>query len=204
MKKIIPFLAGGYESNSYLLVSNNEAALIDAEASATDVISALNREGAKLKYVLLTHGHFDHTISADELRRKTSAKLLIHKCDEEMLTDAQKSVLWLFFRKDDTVGRADEVLVDGDEIDLGDEKIRVLHTSGHSRGSVSYLIGDSLFTGDTLFKNGYGRFDLYGGDPNELLNSLNKLSKLDGDILIYPGHGEGGTIKDAINALGII
>lgn len=203
MKKIIPFTATGYESNSYLLISNNEAALIDAGADVRSVLSVLDREGAALKYILLTHGHFDHTVSANELRRKTGAKLLVHKDDEEMLTDAKKSALWLFFGKDDTVGRADGTLDDGDELLIGDEKIQVVHTSGHSKGSVCYQAGSSLFTGDTLFKSGYGRFDLYGGDPEELLRSLKLLSQLDGNIDIYPGHGEGSTIKKAISALGI-
>ena len=204
MKKIIPFFRAGYESNSYLIVSNGEAALIDAGVSSEAVLSALSREGATLRYILLTHGHFDHTLNANDLRLKTGAKLLIHKDDEEMLTDASKSALLTFFGKNDTVGRADGVISDGDEIALGNEAITVLHTKGHSKGSVCYQIGDSLFTGDTLFKRGYGRFDLYGGDPSELLDSLKRLSTLDGGISIYPGHGESGAINDAINALGII
>lgn len=204
MKKIIPFFASGYESNSYLLISDNEAALIDAGVDARSVLSVLSREGAKLKYVLLTHGHFDHTLSANELRQKTGAKLLVHKNDEEMLADAKKSALWLFFGKDDAIGQADGLLDGGDELLLGDEKIQVIHTSGHSKGSVCYRADDSLFTGDTLFKNGYGRFDLYGGDPNELLDSLKRLALLSEDITIYPGHGDSQTLKKAINALGII
>lgn len=204
MKKIIPFFSSGYESNSYLIISNGEAALIDAGVSSETVISTLNHECATLKYILLTHGHFDHTLSADELRRKTDAKLLIHKDDDEMLTDATKSALLTFFGKSDTVGHADGILTEGDIVTLGDESITVIHTSGHSKGSVCYKIGDSLFTGDTLFVGGYGRFDLYGGNEGDLLDSLKRLSMLDGGIPIYPGHGKSGAINDAINALGII
>ena len=202
--KIIPFLPHGYESDSYLLVNSGEAALIDAGVPSGLVLEALAEEKAKLKYILLTHGHFDHTASADKLREVTEAKLFVHTDDAEMLADPQKSALALFFGRYDTLSPCDGTLEDGDSISLGGEEIKVIHTPGHSKGSVCYLAGDKLFTGDTLFNGGYGRFDLYGGDFKALTSSLKKLGKLDPHLEIYPGHGDGTTLGKALELLNFI
>lgn len=202
--KIIPFFARGWESDSYLVVNDGEAALIDAGVSSEMVLKELQKENAALKYILLTHGHFDHTVSADKLREMTEAKLLIHKDDAEMLTDATKSALALFFGRDDTLSPCDGTLKGGDIIQLGNEEIKVLHTPGHSKGSVCYLVGNILFTGDTLFNGGYGRFDLYGGDFSQLVSSLKGLKQLDQSLEIHPGHGDCTTLGKALNLLNFI
>ncbi len=202
--KIIPFFARGWESDSYLLINGGEAALIDAGVSARLVLEALAKENAKLKHILLTHGHFDHTVSADKLREVTEAKLFVHTDDAEMLADPQKSALALFFGRYDTLSPCDGTLKDGDTIKLGDKEIKVIHTPGHSKGSVCYLVESTLFTGDTLFNGGYGRFDLYGGDFKALTSSLKKLGKLDPHLEIYPGHGDGTTLGKALKLLNFI
>ena len=202
--KIIPFYAHGWESNSYLVISEGQAALIDAGAPVKVVTEAIEAQGAVLKYILLTHGHFDHTITADTLRKFSEVKLAVHENDAEMLGDAQKSALAMFFGRNDTVKPCEISLNDGDVIELGAEKISVIHTPGHSKGSVCYLVGSSLFTGDTLFDGGYGRYDLYGGDFHALCDSLSKLKSLDRELDIYPGHGNTEKLGTAINCLNFI
>lgn len=202
--KTIPFYARGWESDSYLVINGSDAVLIDAGVAVKTVLETLERENAALKYILLTHGHFDHTITADGIREATGAGLIIHADDSEMLSDPEKSALATFFGRYDTVAPCDMTVKDGDTVAFGDHEIKVIHTPGHSKGSVCYLVGNSLFTGDTLFNGGYGRYDLYGGDLDALCASLSALKKLDGSLEIYPGHGDGTTLKKAINYLNFI
>ena len=202
--KIINFYSSGFESNSYLLISGLEAVLIDAGVPTKKVLDTLENEGAKLKYILLTHGHFDHTITADKLRDATGARLAIHEDDDEMLSDAEKSALALFFGRHDTVRPSDLTLKDGDRLGFGADELTIIHTPGHSKGSVCCQIGNSLFTGDTLFNGGYGRYDLHGGDFNTLCASLAKLKELDGELDIYPGHGDSAKLSKALNYLNFI
>lgn len=202
--KIIPFFARGWEANSYLVISEGQAALIDAGAPTKSILEALDSENAKLEYILLTHGHFDHTVTADALRKATGAKLIIHTDDEEMLTDPEKSVLASFLGRYDTVAPSEKAITDGERIPLGKEEIIVIHTPGHSKGSVCYLTADSLFTGDTLFDGGFGRYDLHGGDFMALRASLSRLKELDGKLDIFPGHGNSAKLENALNLLKFI
>lgn len=203
--KLVPFYSAMWESNSYLLVDGTEAILIDAGVNAKDVMDQLQRENAALKHILLTHGHFDHTVSVDALREATGAKLSVHSADAEMLTDAEKSALYTFFGTRGSHKPADITLSDGDTIPFGNTTIRVIHTPGHSRGSVCYLADNMLFSGDTLFDGGYGRCDLYGGDMTVLATSLGKLQTLDPNLTIYPGHGGSALLGAALsNLFGLI
>ena len=202
---VIPFTGLSWEANSYLVVNGTHAALIDAGVSTDVVKEALSRLGATLDAVLLTHGHFDHTISADKLRESFSVPVMIHEADAEMLTDAEKSALYYFFGTRSAHLPADRALKDGDVIPLGDAVITVHHTPGHSLGSVCYRVGDALFTGDTIFSAGYGRCDLYGGDMHALASSLASLRKLEQNLTIYPGHGGTATLGAALdNLFGLI
>lgn len=202
--KIISFSPKGWEANSYLVINGGQGALIDAGAPTKSVLEALQSQQAELKYVLLTHGHFDHTITANAICEATGAKLAICEADAEMLQDPEKSALALFLGRRDTVKQADILLENGNEIDLGGIALRVIHTPGHSKGSVCYLAGNALFTGDTLFNGGYGRYDLYGGDFNSLCASLSFLKELDGKLEIFPGHGDTATLETALNYLNFI
>ena len=202
--KIIPFFARGWEANSYLVISEGQAALIDAGAPTKSILEALDSENAKLEYILLTHGHFDHTVTADALRKATGAKLIIHTDDEEMLADPEKSALASFLGRYDTVTPSEKTVTDGERIPLGKEEITVIHTPGHSKGSVCYLTADSLFTGDTLFDGGFGRYDLHGGDFMALRASLSRLKELDGKLDIFPGHGNSAKLENALNLLKFI
>ncbi|MBQ8212903.1 MAG: MBL fold metallo-hydrolase [Clostridia bacterium] len=182
---------GSWGSNCYLLTVGSHAALVDPSANAYTLMDAVAQKGAILELILLTHGHFDHIVSIDTLRQYTDAPVMIHEDDAEMLGDSTKNAFYTFFRQERNYRDADRVLTDGEILKLGDEMIRVIHTPGHSAGSVCYLCNENQFllTGDTLFDEGVGRCDLWKGDADQLRNSLKKLRDFPQNSLIYPGHG---------------
>ena len=183
-----------YGSNTYVIISGGDAAVVDPSAYADEILNALG--GAKLRYILLTHGHFDHILKLDSLKCKTNAEVCIHSMDEEMLSDPELNASEFFGLDLASLG-ADRTLCDGEEIPLGRERIKVLHTPGHTRGSVCFDCGDDLICGDTLFKSGYGRYDLPGGDPRVLFGSLKMLADRRDDPTIHPGHGESCRLSSA-------
>ena len=124
---------------------------------------------------------------------------MIHHEDAEMLVDGKKNAFYQFFGQERTFRPADRLLSDGEEIALGDEHIRVIHTPGHSRGSCCFLCGeDRLITGDTIFAEGFGRYDLFGGDVHLLKTSLGHLRTMNPRLRIYPGHGESTSLQSAL------
>jgi glyoxylase-like metal-dependent hydrolase (beta-lactamase superfamily II) len=190
-----------FGSNCYILVSNGSAAVIDPSVDATEITSLAQSKGAVIEKIILTHGHFDHIESLDKLRDMTQSPACIHKHDNEMLTDGNKNAHSLFFGYNKKWRPAEILLEDSDEISLGGETIKVISTPGHSKGSICLLCGDKLITGDTLFANGYGRYDLHGGDVNALTSSLNSLRELDQKLTIYPGHGAPSILGTALDEL---
>ena len=204
--KIINIHAGSWLSNCYVLISvdshgKSHAAVIDPSAPADDVISTLAEHGATLEMIIMTHGHFDHIMSLDSLREKTYATICIHKDDAEMLCDGKKNAYSFFFGTSFEQGEADRLLADGEILTLGDETLKVMHLPGHSKGSVALLGDDFIITGDTIFSEGFGRYDLYGGDPMTLKKSLNSLKSLDGSLTLYAGHGESSKLGKALRAI---
>ncbi len=192
-------------SNCWLLTSGDEALLVDSGAELSEIEAALSSKGLTLRGVLLTHGHFDHAWSARAVADRYGVPLYIHFDDGEMLGDGMKNAYLMCYGRDKDLGQADVLLRDGDIITLGGEEIKVLHTPGHSQGSVCYLAGKSLISGDTLFATSIGRWDLYGGSVDELRSSLFALTLLDEDIKIYPGHGAPARLGDALGrALNLI
>ena len=123
------------------------------------------------------------------------AKTLIHGADAHLLTDVDSSYMRLFGGSNTTSKPAERLLSDGDEIQLDGLKINVLHTPGHTPGSVCYIAGDSIFCGDTIFRDSIGRYDLAGGDWEELQRSLKKIKNLPGDYRLYPGHGSSTSLE---------
>ena len=191
---IIKLKGLSYASNTYVIISGTDAAVVDPSIEVKDIINALN--GAKLRYILLTHGHFDHILKLDALKCEAKAEICIHKNDEEMLTDPELNASEFFGMDFASLG-ADIALTDGDTIQLGREIIEVIHTPGHTPGSVCYDCGNDLICGDTLFTSGYGRYDLPGGDPKVLFASLKKLSDRRDNPMIHPGHGASCSLSDA-------
>ena len=201
--EIISLPTVGFASNCYIVHNGKDAFVVDPSISEKKILKALDERDLNLKGILLTHGHFDHIFHAEELRAESGAPLYVHELDDEMLTDSNKNAYRTFTGNDFTVKKADVLLKDGDILPLGDEKITVLHTPGHTRGSVCYDTGDSLLSGDTIFAEGFGRCDLYGGDMSALKVSIIGLSDLAKaeNRWLYSGHGKCSTLRKAIENL---
>ena len=196
---VVPVASPSFGSNTYLIVSNGHAFVVDPAVSSAAVFSAADAEGVCLDGILLTHGHFDHILSMDILRDAASIPVMIHEDDAELLADGKKNAFYTFFGKDRAFRPADRLLKDGDALVLGGEVVRVLHTPGHTRGSCCYLCGEHLVTGDTVFSEGFGRYDLYGGNESTLKRSLSALRALNPRLQIYPGHGPHAFLGDALD-----
>ena len=190
MMKTDVLTVGPIETNCYLVSreDRDDALIIDPGAEGSRIRAAL--KGKKPAAVLLTHGHFDHTGALEEF---AGVPIYIHPADEIMLRDPEWSVGGL---NGDTAPRPEATgfVQEGAKLCLAGLDIAVLHTPGHTLGSVCYRIGDCLFTGDTLFQHGYGRTDFPGGDFRALLSSLRRLLKGEEDLRVYPGHGPETTI----------
>ena len=181
------FISGPIDANNYLLTDNNKAVLIDCSEVKPELLNAL--DGLKLKYILLTHGHFDHVLGVNGMREKTGAKVLVNKADVERMEESV-NIMETFGVSGIATPKADDFIKDGDILKFGNTEIKVIGTPGHTEGGVCYLIGDKLFSGDTLFKNSVGRTDLPGGDFAKLSKSIkNNLFNLEENTTVYPGHG---------------
>lgn len=191
---IIKLNGVSYVSNTYVLISGNDAAVVDPSVDLKTIKEAIG--SAKLRYILLTHCHFDHILTLDSLRTETHAEVCIHAADAEMMKDPELNGSEFFGFEFASLG-ADKILEDGEVINLGKEQIEVISTPGHTPGSVCYDCGDKLICGDTLFTSGYGRYDLPGGDANALFKSLKKLAERQDNPMIYPGHGASCAISEA-------
>ncbi len=173
--------AGPLGVNCYILEDEEarQAAVIDPGGDAPEIIRAV--EGAELRYILLTHGHYDHVGGAAALKKAfPQAALYIHERD---FRGVDPNLFPLGAQAGD-VNFYDE----GDEIAFGGVTLRVLHTPGHSEGGVTLRCGDLLFCGDTLFAGSCGRTDFPGGDSDKLMASLRRLGELEGNLRVCPGH----------------
>lgn len=204
--KIYSICPHSFGSNTYVLVSGNEAAIVDPSVSVSTVEKNLNELRAVPVSILLTHGHFDHTVSVDTLRNKYPIPLIINSADAPMITDGKADAFYAFYGLESTHNPAERLISDSDEIKLGNETIKVIGTPGHSPGSVCFLCNDGnsefMLTGDTLFADSVGRCDLWKGDPSALRDSLRKLLNFDKSMKIYPGHGGDSTLGSALESAG--
>lgn len=179
----------GYSSNCYLLFSNSEAAVVDPSIETELILKAAENADVNIKYIILTHGHFDHMHTLDELRDATGAKVLVHKDDAETLTNSALSLFSYFGYPDTTYRPADELLEDGDILELGGEYVSVVHTPGHTPGCICLRTMNGILTGDTLFDMSVGRYDFPRSNGVKLRDSIKKLYENFPDDKIYPGHG---------------
>lgn len=198
MLNINRLILGPVATNCYVVTNENtkEAIVIDPSEHADEIIKCLEKEGAKLSAILLTHGHFDHMTAANALREKTGAKVYAHEAEEELLKTPQLNLSVLFTGK--PVSTAADVLVkDNEELALAGIKIKVIYTPGHTIGGCCYLLEDQgiLFSGDTLFAGTIGRTDFPTGNYQTLVNSIReRLFTLSEDIKVLPGHEDTTTI----------
>ncbi|MHB1152308.1 MAG: MBL fold metallo-hydrolase [Eubacteriales bacterium] len=189
--KILTFILGVMQTNCYFIIdeTTGETAVVDPAASAEKIAAKIKDHSLTLKYIILTHAHFDHMMALEELRQQNHVPVYIHELDAQALLDPEQSYMDQFGGVKSSCRPADFLLADGDTIILGHSKIKIMHTPGHTMGSICLIAEDNIISGDTLFRGDVGRYDLYGGDYNQLLQSLKKLSELESDYKIYPGHG---------------
>lgn len=171
---------GSIQANCYILGCNKtrEGTVIDPGDEAQRIVREITKSGLKIKNILITHGHFDHTGAVCDLKKIAKAPVLIHRLDARGLGVTP-----------------DGELFDGQEIEVGTYRINVIHTPGHSPGGVCLHAPGVVFTGDTLFHSSIGRTDFPGGDHNGLIRAVReKIFPLGDDLRIYPGHGPASTI----------
>lgn len=178
---------GSMDNNCCLIVDekSNKSALVDCTEFSQKMLDLIG--DTDLCYILLTHGHFDHITGARDVKAKFGAKIVISKTDAPMLNSSRLS-LAAFCNAEQNDVDADILVDDGDEIELGDIKIKVMSTPGHTSGSVCYIANDCIFSGDTLFRCSCGRTDFPSGSPQQMAQSLQRLKELDGDYKVYTGH----------------
>ena len=185
--KVSIMQVGPIGTNCYILEDEKKIAVIDPGDEAERILEVLEETEGTVEYILLTHGHYDHTTAVPELHKALpEAKIYIHQAD------ANGAGSRLF----PLAGQVDDLLLydEGDSLPLGSLTIEVLHTPGHSKGSVTLRAGDVLFTGDTLFAGSMGRTDLSGGDEGEIMASLKRLGELEGSFTVCPGHMQTSTL----------
>lgn len=188
------FKVGEIETNCYIITAKSEktAAIIDPGLYTDELDSFFKTNKIKPLIIILTHGHFDHILGANKLNAKT---VYIHRNDKEILEDPQKNAGYLAgIYNFDRIANL-KTIDDGDEIEFLDEKFKTIHTKGHTNGSCCFLFKNIIFTGDTIFKEGVGRCDLYSGDSKEIKDSVKNIASLNSNYYVLPGHGPYSTLN---------
>lgn len=191
------FVEGPVDANNYLIIDekSKEAVLIDCSSGRQEFINSIKNSGVNLKYILLTHGHFDHILGVDKFKEVFGTDAYIAKEDIEQVELTPKFMPILAGMESVEINSIHNYLKDGDIIKVGDIEIKAIATPGHTPGGMSYLIGDKLFSGDTLFHRSIGRCDFPGGSLDTIIKSIKeKLFTLPDDTEVFPGHGEKTTI----------
>ena len=195
--KVLQFQVGVIGTNCYLVYdeATMRGALVDPGDNAPGLLRRIEQEGVTLEYVLLTHAHFDHILGVHGVVEKTGAKVVLHRDD-----------LWLL--KKENMGpfrqmaagyvepAVDVVAEEGTQVSFGGLTATYLHTPGHTPGSCCIVIGNTMFSGDTLFRHECGRCDLEGGSFDQMLRSLKRLADLEGDYNVLPGHDAVTTLSE--------
>lgn len=189
---------GQLSNNCYIWADEKtkDAIVVDAPDKADEIIAFAGDKGLKITDIVLTHGHFDHILALKELKEKTGATLSVFEKTADFMRDPVRN-LAQYMNIEIPPTKPDKLLKDGDEIDFRGNKIKVLHTPGHTEDSICLLSGKTLLSGDTLFRLSVGRWDHPTGNMIEEINSINdKLMPLPDDTEVYPGHGPSTTIGE--------
>ena len=189
---IVSLVVGSLATNCYLLTSGNDCVIIDPGSEADFISTTILENRLNPLAILLTHGHFDHCLAALELKLNFNLPIFVHKDDSFLYRTADKSANHWTGEKALKLPPPDHNLTDGQELEFNDLKLKIIHTPGHTPGSVCLLTDSALFTGDLLFAEGVGRTDFSYSDHKKLLSSLKKIGGLPDTLLIYPGHEEFG------------
>ncbi len=188
--RIIKLVVGPLATNTYIVydMGEMEGVIIDPGGDADKILDALKRIHVDIKYIVATHAHFDHVLAAPVLLDYLDAEFVMHREDLEILE--YSTYLCRSYVPDWSPPEVDLFVDEGDEIVFGETVLKVIHTPGHTPGSISLLGEDYVFTGDTLFRGVIGRTDFPGGSWEQMVDSIIKLMALPDETKVYPGHGK--------------
>ena len=187
MLKVYAMALGAYQTNCYIIHDEHSktCCVIDPGYDADLVLSKLDSLGLTLEAILLTHGHFDHVGAVKELAAETGCAVYLHP--EDLTMPPMMTAGPLYYTN---------TYAEGTRLTLAGLDTTVLHTPGHTPGSLRLLVDNTIFSGDTLFQGSCGRTDLPGGDWATITKSLRRLAALEGNFWVYPGHGGSTTLRD--------
>ncbi len=191
--KTIP--VGFLGTNSYLVHDGNEAVVIDPGADADRILATAEADGVTIKYIFLTHAHFDHVLAVSDIQKKTGAKLVANTAEKERMCDAALAGCGTFGEQKFTPLYADVEIDERGALDVGKMRFEFIRTPGHTEGSMCIICDNVIFSGDTLFAGTCGRCDLPGGDYEKILCSLKMLYELPGNMRVLPGHERETTLS---------
>lgn len=197
MLEIEQFVVGPLETNCYIVrdTESNEALLVDTGYQDEHVTREINKIGAvNFKYILLTHGHFDHIGAVTYYRELTKAQVVISEGDSDFTENTALNLAFRHFPIEPF--KPDKTVIDKSTLQIGKYDIEVMETPGHTRGGVCYIIDDNIFTGDTLMKGFVGRTDFPTSKTADLRKSLKKIANINGNYKLFCGHGEPTTLAD--------
>lgn len=201
--KFFHLYTGPLEVNTYIVVNGDSGFVVDPGGDADEIFAIFKRQKAKLDAILLTHAHFDHIggvaqlvkiASESEGKTQSTPTVFLHREEVEKIGSYKNMGFSMNANPEKFV--PDVLLKGGETLDISGLKVKVIHTPGHSKGGVCYVVGNKIFVGDTLFFTSYGRTDFYDGNAKDLKNSIvNKLFNLKGNYTLLPGHGEPTTLE---------
>lgn len=189
--KIKRFEVGPLFVNSYVVYDEKTKVgiIIDPGDEPDLILDFVKEEDLNIKYIICTHGHFDHIGAVKEIKEETGADVILHREDIEIYKNSPQVAMQFFGIEIEPQPEPDKFIENEETIKIFDKEIKFIHTPGHSPGSMCIYIENHLFTGDTLFAGSVGRTDLIGGSMDKLLNSLKKIAKLPMNTEVLPGHG---------------
>ncbi|KOR13564.1 hydroxyacylglutathione hydrolase [Staphylococcus carnosus] len=197
--RISSLTLGIADTNTYFIEDENNVLLVDPSSDGNKIIQKLNEINKPLKAIILTHAHFDHIGALDEVLEKFDVPVYLHSEEFDFFQDPSKngSAKFKQYGFKPVISKAQPLSLDEGPNKIGGFEIDVLHIPGHSPGSLTYVFNDFAVVGDTLFNNGIGRTDLYRGDYETLVDSIqDKIFEIDGDLPLYPGHGPSTTVNN--------
>ncbi len=199
MLEIEKIVSPAMDVNTYVVwqQENKEAIVIDPSFEQEKLDACLQTENLQCTAILLTHGHFDHIAGVASLMQSTGAQVAIHTLDAQMLYDREKNLCSEFNLK--IMPCSADIELKQSIYHFAGMEVKVLHTPGHTPGSVCYFIGNAMFSGDTLFNLGIGRTDLPGGSWAQMRQTLTKIKLIKGEYAIYPGHGHSTSLTYEID-----
>ncbi len=201
--KFFHLYTGPLEVNTYIVVNGDSGFVVDPGGDADEIFAIFKKQKAKIDAILLTHAHFDHIggvaqlvkiASESEGKTQSTPTVFLHREEVEKIGSYKNMGFSMNANPEKFV--PDVLLKGGETLDISGLKVKVIHTPGHSKGGVCYVVGNKIFVGDTLFFTSYGRTDFYDGNAKDLKNSIvNKLFNLKGNYTLLPGHGEPTTLE---------